>query len=94
MLMNGTFVQAQADSFAARLEQDCGDDDGARIRRAWELAFSREPSQEELADAQKFLTDQQAELKTRAGKKDNPRHQALASLCQVLLGSNEFLYVD
>jgi hypothetical protein len=94
MLMNGTFLLDQSDRFAQRLIADAGDDSEGQIRRAWRLVYSREPEDSELADAQHFLTEQQADLAERAGKDDAPRRQALANLCQILLGSNEFLYLD
>ncbi len=71
-----------------------GDDQQALIKRAWELVYSRKPTDSELADAEQFLLEQAELLKPRAGKEDDPQLQAVASLCQVLLSSNEFLYVD
>jgi mono/diheme cytochrome c family protein len=94
MLMNGMFVLDQSDHLATRLKSEIGDDQQALIRRAWELIYSRTPSDSEIADAEQFLTEQLELLKTRAGKEDDPQLQAIASLCQVLLSSNEFLYVD
>jgi hypothetical protein len=94
MLMNGVFVLEQSDYLASRLKADAGDDRPAIIRRAWQLVYSRQPTDSELADAEQFLIEQEELLKGRAGKKDDPKTQAIASLCQVLLSSNEFLYVD
>ena len=94
MLMNGDFLLKQADELAQRIEKEAGDDRAAQVRRAWELAFCRTPQENETNEALAFLENQTEELKTRAGKKDKPQHQALTSFCQVLLGTNEFLYVD
>lgn len=94
MLMNGKFVLSQSLHMADRLVAEVGDDSAAQVRRAWNLVFSRKPTPSELEDAQAFLTAQTEDLKARAGKKDDPARQALASLCQVLFSSNEFLYVD
>jgi len=94
MLMNGVFVLEQSDYLAQRLMAEAGEDRPALIDRAWQLIYSRPPSDSERADAEQFLTEQTELLKARAGKKDDPRLQAVASLCQVLLSSNEFLYVD
>lgn len=64
---------------------------------AWEAAYARPPSREELVLAVQFVNRQFAELRIR------PRplpdgvsvpEQVLANLCQALLTSNEFLYVD
>ena len=38
-------------AFAARVSEDAGEDPAARIRRAWQLALTREPSADELGDA-------------------------------------------
>ena len=94
MLMNGMFVLEQSDYLASRLKEHAGDDRAKLIRQAWKLVYSRSPTESELADAEQFLIEQQELLTVRAGKKDDPKVQAIASLCQVLLSSNEFLYVD
>jgi hypothetical protein len=94
MLMNGGFVLEQSDCLASRLKAEAGDDIPATIRRAWQLVYNRQPTDSELADAEQFLIEQEELLKARAGKEDDPHAQAIASLCQVLLSSNEFLYVD
>jgi hypothetical protein len=40
-------MRDQAARFAERLQQECGDDSGAKVERAFILAFSRAPSQQE-----------------------------------------------
>ncbi|MBD3676531.1 MAG: DUF1553 domain-containing protein [Planctomycetaceae bacterium] len=94
MLMNGVFVLEQSAALAQRLKTETGDDRRALIERAWELVYNRVPNDSEMADAEQFLIEQTELLKSRAGKDDDPEIQAVASLCQVLLSSNEFLYVD
>jgi len=69
----------------------------AQAVRAWELALCREPTAEEVQLATNFLFQQLESL--HANPKNVPpgktaTRQALANLCQSLLGSNEFLYVD
>jgi hypothetical protein len=69
----------------------------ASIARAWQLAYSRLPSREELESACQFLTNQRRHLRLRPQNVStgrSPETQALANLCQALLSSNEFLYVD
>src|SRR5262249_29251310 len=51
-LMNNPFVIRQAEGMADRLLS--GDDDG-RLKRAYQLCYSRPPSEKELTSAQKFL---------------------------------------
>jgi hypothetical protein len=106
MLMNSAFVLEQADRFATRIEKEAGPDRAQRIQRSWLLAFQRPPRAHELTDAHVFLRDQVAHLESLAkpastdpaSKKPatapTPEHQALTNLCQALLSSNEFLYVD
>jgi len=69
----------------------------AQISRAWELALGRSPKPEELTLALDFARQQLTELS------QDPRgvpegssavRQTLVNLSQMLLNSNEFLYVD
>ena len=107
MLMNSQFILDQAARFAGRLQKESGDDRASQVARAWQLAFSRSPTQAEQADALEFLSRQVSRMKeardTKDEKKDEkekpaakpaPELQALTDLCQALLSANEFLYVD
>jgi mono/diheme cytochrome c family protein len=99
MLMNSDFVLVYADSFAARVASEAGDDRRAQVTRAWRLAFCRPPEESEIASALKFLDDQTALFAERSSSGENketptPQQRALSSLCQMLLSSNEFLYAD
>ena len=106
MLMNSQFILDQAARFAQRLQTEAGEDRARQLARAWQLAFSRSPTEPELADALDFLSRQMEHLKTVSEKKDEkpkkdekakpttPELQALTNLCQALLSANEFLYID
>lgn len=48
-LLNSTFILSQAEHFAGRLEAECPGAPEERVQRAFELAFQRAPSPEELA---------------------------------------------
>ena len=68
-----------------------------QIVRAWQLTLCRPPSDGELALAVRFVANQTETF--RSGKMTLPDsrtalRQAMVSLCQSLMGSNEFLYVD
>ena len=63
------------------------------VARAWVLAYQRLPGPEELAAGCEFVQRQRAHLQS-AGAKGDHEQLALMSLCQQLLSSNEFLYVD
>jgi hypothetical protein len=79
-LMNNPFVIRQAEGLADRLLAGRGDDK-EKLTRAFQLCYSREPSEQELAGAQKFLEDY--------GRKQ-PRRATWGALCQALMASAEF----
>jgi len=99
MLMNSDFVLQQASHFAGRLlrEAGAGDDESAlrdrRLGLAWQLAYQRPIEQGELSAARRFLDRQRALHQAAKGETD-PNLAAWTDLCQQLLSSNEFLYVD
>ena len=67
-----------------------------QITRAWQLAYCRNPEPDELVATMSFLADQLGYLQTHrdhipVGLTES--QQAMTDLCQVLLTSNEFLYV-
>ena len=61
--------------------------------RAWQLVYGRTASSDELLRACEFLNDQTSTLRA-SGHKGDIEQVALATLCQQLMCSNEFLYVD
>jgi hypothetical protein len=90
LLMNSTFVVEQSQAFAKRVIKEAGDDTSKQAARAWELAFARPPSAQDHQDAIAYLN---AQAKALPAGSDAPE-KALASLCQALLGSNPFLYIE
>ncbi|MBI1314264.1 DUF1549 domain-containing protein [bacterium] len=68
-----------------------------QIVTAWELALCRSPEAEELQLAVEFVSRQistfQASQRTLPDNR-TPARQAIVDLCQALLSSNEFLYID
>jgi len=67
-----------------------------QVIKAWQLAYGRYPESDELVASMSFLAEQIGYLQTHrdhipAGLTES--QQALVDLCQVLLTSNEFLYV-
>jgi hypothetical protein len=83
-LINNQLVADWAAAMARRVGNDEGLTDEARIDRAWRLAYSRPASGAERESAKSFLAKQAA-----AGSAS-----PLADLCQALMNSNEFLYID
>jgi hypothetical protein len=90
-LLNNPFVRAQALHFARALGAEKKDAD--RVRAAYRRSLGRLPSEEEVEEALEFLADYTAEARRRKRGGD-VRLAGWQSFCQVLLCSNEFLYVD
>ena len=88
-LLNNHFAHSQSEALANRLAKQTSRTD-EQIKLAWRLAFGRNPADVELVQATAHLRAQQIHFKN----KENADHLALASLCHVLLNSNEFIYVD
>lgn len=100
MLMNNEFTVTISQQLAQRLETESGTEPAARVKQAWWLIFGRPASETEVTAACGFI-DQQiktltgiANAETDPKKKVDPQLWAWTSLCQSLLSSNEFLYVD
>jgi hypothetical protein len=87
-VLNSPFVVARAKALAARVEAESATED-TRVRRAYELAFGRPPAEAELRLARLFLSA--ADDPAEKGGNQLTRWQRYA---QVLLASNEFLYID
>lgn len=64
-----------------------------QVAYAWRIAYQREATLEELDSACRFAVEQSTAWRT-ADRKTDPELSAMTSLCQQLLSSNEFLYVD
>jgi hypothetical protein len=106
MLMNSEFTLQQARLFADRLRREAGPFRESQVERAWRLALGRPPSHYEFQSALEFLDHQVSQIQVpaeskpaSAGKGEAPaavpaEERAMRSLCQTLLSSNEFLYVD
>ena len=84
-VLNSPFFVDQARGFANRLRKETAED-AARVQRAYQLAFGREPSAVELQLGLAFAAGDV----TAEGDKVSRWEQ----YCQALLATNEFLYVD
>ncbi|HZT42313.1 MAG TPA: DUF1549 domain-containing protein [Chthonomonadaceae bacterium] len=92
LLMNSPYVRDYARHFAERIAPKAGEPNEAAIRSCYLLALSRPPTQKELAASLAFLAQQAASYRA-AGHADADT-LALTDFCQVLLGLNEFVYVE
>ena len=90
-MMNNEFVHARSESLAARVLRSAAAHD-EQIEFAWMFALERKPTDDERRLATQHLKSQINKFKSVDAAFAESR--ALASLCHVLLNSNEFLYVD
>jgi hypothetical protein len=79
-VLNSPFMQEQGNALVARLGRDVGDDVPKRIEWAYKLLFGRLPDEKELQIGLQYVSD---------GK-----IQSWQTYAQVLLGSNEFIFLD
>jgi hypothetical protein len=93
-LLNSPFVRDQSQAFAQRLLTDGNLTDDQRIQFSYSLCFGRPPSAEELADSREFLATYQSAQVAGPRPETERRASAWQSFCQMLLCSNEFLYVE
>jgi hypothetical protein len=100
MLMNSDFVLEHARAMAGRLRKEAPGAGGtskerltSMIDRAWRIAYGRVISDEERSWAREFIAGQLAAA-TVSKPGGDTELAALANLCQQLMTSNEFLYVD
>ena len=94
MLMNSDFVLNQATTIAKKLQAGTPAPPLAeQMASAWRLVYQRPITAEELDWAISFAAEQRAAL-DQAGAGGDRQLTVLTSLCQQLLDSNEFLYVD
>ena len=77
--LNNDFVIRQAERFAERLARDAPAGGAARVGLAYRLALGRDPSAKELQWGKEFVS--------KGG-------DSWARYAQVLLASNEFLYIN
>jgi hypothetical protein len=86
-LLNSDFLIREAEVFAERVSRETLND---AVGYAVELAYGRPATAAEKAKLSAFLKKQ----KTHYGQTDDAAAKAMADLCQMLLSSNEFAYID
>jgi hypothetical protein len=99
-MLNSDFVIRQSTAFADHVWDDVNHwrvpDNESLIAQAWKAAYSSAIPNEQAATLLAFFNEQEAHFNTALKSKDAAaaKKKTLATLCQVLLASNEFLYVD
>ena len=89
-LLNNEFVHGQSQAFAARVISESSKDLAEQIALAWRLALGRRATDDEIEISLAHVSEQNAFYPNRS----DANRLAMASLCHVLLNSNEFIYVD
>jgi len=93
-VLNSEFLCSQADKLAARITETVGSEIEPFVKLGFQMAFSRMPTESELATGVTFLTEQEQVYVSAGNLAEKSRQLALADFCHMLLSSNEFLYVD
>ena len=106
-LMNNDFVLNQSAILATKIAREAGADPTVRVKSAWRAVLCKEATPDDIANSVRFLKEQSAALATSPTTESKPTQntrsiavptapedRALATLCQALLSSNAFLYID
>jgi hypothetical protein len=105
MLMNNSSVVRISEHFASRVVREVGQAPADQVVRAWQLAYGCSPAEAQQNQLTSWLEQQRAALAQPnpdqasapnggALEPAKANQQALALLCQALLSSNAFLYID
>jgi hypothetical protein len=92
LLINSPVVREWAEALARRARPEATVTLDEVVERAYRLALLRAPREEERAAARAFLA-RQVQAHAAAGREE-AETAALADFCQVLLSTNEFIYIE
>ena len=90
-MMNSPFVRQQAEKLAARVRPAGDVPVNTVVDRAYQIAFSRLPTDAERSRMAGFIESQATAL---GGDMNEATRKAVVEFCHVLLCLNEFVYVD
>ncbi len=85
-VLNSAFVKQQSAALARRVKREAPAGTEARVRRAYQLLFQRHPTAGQMRLAVAFLTE--------GAPGREPSESLWEQYAQVLLASNEFLFID
>ncbi|MBC7853811.1 MAG: PSD1 domain-containing protein [Pirellulaceae bacterium] len=88
--LNSTFALQRAEHLASRLAAEHPGDDSARLSAAFVVTLGRPATESQLVTAKELLQSQKAAYE----KEKHDGSLAWRDLCQMLLASNEFLYLE
>ncbi len=92
-LLNNPQAQGAADAFAARISKMTGNAT-EKLAAAYMLAFSRTPTEAELAAIRNFWVKFPGQAAKSGVPKDRVQFSALSAFCQGLIASAEFRYLN
>ena len=92
-VMNDPLAHAESAKLAARAIA-AASDEPARIAAAYEIAWNRPPSTDEQQECTGFLKQYREKLVELKTPPDQVELKAWSALARVLMGSNEFVFVD
>ena len=93
-LLNNEFTHQASERLAGQIAAQAGGSAKLQVQEAWSRILGRQPSDAELSAAASHLQTQQSQFEASAVTKAKAAQLALASLCHVLLNTNELIYVD
>jgi mono/diheme cytochrome c family protein len=98
-LLNNQMVRDLSVEFARRVENEVGSDRYRQVERAYQIALSREPTNDEKQLALETIEKLTAAWKTQPVDPKNddkvkPETRALAAFCHVVMNSAGFVFVD
>lgn len=93
-LINSDFLIEQAQLFAKDILSKPKLDDAGRVHLIYQRALNRTPESSELERALALIQDVDTALKTEISQTALRRVTVWTTLCQALLNTNEFRYVD
>ena len=93
-LLNNSFMLMQSKFLAERVMQEAGPDAAEQVKRLYRITLSREPTRVELSLNEAFIQKQRLYALSHGNpSQDAAALAALMDLSQVLLDSNEFIYI-
>ncbi len=95
-LLNGQFAMERAGDFADRVSDLAGTEAATekKAEAAFEIALARKPTAEEMNVSTEHFGRQVERYTALGTSREQASHAALTSLCQMLMATNEFLYVE
>ena len=93
-LMNDPFLVEEAGHLARRVRDLAGENPEERVRMAYLLTLSRQPKPEEIQIGRDHLRKQERNYRFANASLETASEAALSNLCQTLLATNEFLYLE